>query len=51
MRSLVARALEQYGERRRVPWVQVEVATSRIAGTTSYHDVSPGDRGLCIGHT
>src|SRR6185312_8395443 len=43
--------LAEYEARRRVPWVQIDLATGEVAGTTSYHDVEPHNRGLCIGHT
>jgi N-acetyltransferase len=51
MRVLVERRLAAYETGVQVPWVQVDAATGEIAGTTSYHDVEPDHRGLCIGHT
>ncbi|WP_285624409.1 GNAT family N-acetyltransferase [Actinoallomurus iriomotensis] len=35
----------------RLPWVQIDLATGRVAGTTSYYDIEPAHRGLSIGHT
>ncbi|MEV5708907.1 GNAT family protein [Actinoallomurus sp. NPDC052274] len=35
----------------RLPWVQIDAATGEVAGTTSYYDIEPAHRGLCIGHT
>lgn len=35
----------------RVPWAQVDLATGRAVGTTSYYDVSPAHRRLEIGYT
>ncbi|GAA4602574.1 GNAT family protein [Actinoallomurus liliacearum] len=35
----------------RLPWVQIDAATGEVAGTTSYYEIEPAHRGLCIGHT
>ncbi len=35
----------------RLPWVQVDTATNDIAGTTSYYEIDPLNRGLYIGYT
>jgi RimJ/RimL family protein N-acetyltransferase/nitroimidazol reductase NimA-like FMN-containing flavoprotein (pyridoxamine 5'-phosphate oxidase superfamily) len=34
-----------------LPWAQVEPATGRVIGLTSYHDIDPVNRSLGIGHT
>ncbi|MEU8813933.1 bifunctional pyridoxamine 5'-phosphate oxidase family protein/GNAT family N-acetyltransferase [Actinoplanes sp. NPDC048796] len=34
-----------------VCWAQVEPATGRVIGMTSYHDIDPARRSLAIGHT
>lgn len=51
MGVLVDRALADCERRVRLPWVQIDTATGEIAGTTSYYEVTPSHRGLCIGHT
>lgn len=35
----------------RLAWAQIETATDRVAGTTSYYDIDRKHRGLAIGHT
>jgi RimJ/RimL family protein N-acetyltransferase len=35
----------------RLPWVQIDAVTGEVAGTTSYYEIEPAHRGLCIGHT
>ncbi|ACU34232.1 GNAT family N-acetyltransferase [Actinosynnema pretiosum subsp. pretiosum] len=35
----------------RAPWAQVDPATGEVVGTTSYYEVDPEHRNLCIGHT
>lgn len=34
-----------------IAWAQVDPATGRVIGTTSYHDIDPERRALGIGHT
>ncbi|MFA1543249.1 GNAT family N-acetyltransferase [Actinomadura monticuli] len=51
MAALVGRALDECERRVRLPWVQIDAATGEVAGTTSYYEVAPSHRGLCIGHT
>lgn len=51
MGVLVERALADCERRVRLPWVQIDTATGEVAGTTSYYEVTPSHRGLCIGHT
>ncbi|MGH3387549.1 MAG: GNAT family N-acetyltransferase [Actinomadura sp.] len=51
MRTLVERQLAAYETGVQVPWVQLDAVTGEVAGTTSYHDLAPAHRGLCIGHT
>ena len=35
----------------RVPWTQVQPASGRVLGTTSYYELDPPGRSLAIGHT
>ncbi|TYK43221.1 GNAT family N-acetyltransferase [Actinomadura decatromicini] len=51
MAAWVDGALADHARRARVPWAQIDVATGEVAGSTSYHDVAPAHRGLCVGHT
>ncbi|MEU8340628.1 Protein N-acetyltransferase, RimJ/RimL family [Actinomadura meyerae] len=51
MSALVDRALADCERRVRLPWVQIDAVTGEVAGTTSYYEVAPSHRGLCIGHT
>ncbi|MFB4305825.1 GNAT family N-acetyltransferase [Actinomadura sp. GTD37] len=51
MGVLVDKALAHCERRLRLPWVQIDAATGDVAGTTSYYEVVPSHRGLCIGHT
>lgn len=51
MRAMVEEMLTAHEARRQVPWAQIDLATGEVAGTTSYHDIEPWHRGLCIGHT
>lgn len=51
VRALVRRALDARDRGLRLPWAQIDVATGEVAGTTSYYELSPKDRGLCIGYT
>ncbi|MFF4238619.1 GNAT family N-acetyltransferase [Actinomadura geliboluensis] len=51
MGVLVDGALADCERRVRLPWVQIDTATGEVAGTTSYYEVTPSHRGLCIGHT
>nr|BFE62681.1 hypothetical protein GCM10020063_072070 [Dactylosporangium thailandense] len=46
--AIVAAAL---ADADRVPFVQRDVATGRIVGSTSYYAVNPVQRGVAIGHT
>ncbi|GAA3227639.1 GNAT family N-acetyltransferase [Actinocorallia longicatena] len=50
-RALIQKALDQYERGERVPFAQIDARTGRVAGTTSFYDLSPRDRGLAIGHT
>lgn len=47
----VTSALEQTWLGERAAWAQVEPATGRVIGMTSYHDIDPVRRSLGIGHT
>jgi RimJ/RimL family protein N-acetyltransferase len=51
MRAWVEKALDGCERGLRLPWAQVDVATGEVAGSTSYYEIAPHDRGLCIGHT
>jgi RimJ/RimL family protein N-acetyltransferase len=49
--TMVSKALIARDKGVRLPWAQIDVATGEVAGTTSYYEIAPKDRGLCIGHT
>ncbi|GAA2147906.1 GNAT family N-acetyltransferase [Actinomadura napierensis] len=49
--TMVSTALIARDKGVRLPWAQIDVATGEVAGTTSYYEVVPKDRGLCIGYT
>jgi RimJ/RimL family protein N-acetyltransferase len=51
MRVLVDKALAAREQGLRLPWAQIDAATGEVAGTTSYYEVVPQHRGLCIGCT
>lgn len=51
MRTSVRRALRARERGFRLPWAQIDVTTGEVAGTTSYYEISPRDRNLCIGST
>ncbi|WP_149259029.1 GNAT family N-acetyltransferase [Actinomadura sp. K4S16] len=51
MRALVDTALAACERGLRLPWVQIDAVTGEVAGMTSYYEISPSHRGLCIGHT
>jgi N-acetyltransferase len=51
METLVGKALAACERGLRLPWVQIDAATGEVAGTTSYYEISPSNRGVCIGHT
>jgi RimJ/RimL family protein N-acetyltransferase len=51
MRALVDGMLAAHRDGAQVPWVLIDARTGEVAGTTSYHEVEPRHRGLCIGHT
>jgi RimJ/RimL family protein N-acetyltransferase len=51
MGVLVDKALAECERRARLPWVQIDAATGEVAGTTSYYEIAPKHRGLCIGST
>ena len=51
MAVLVGNGLDECERRVRLPWVQIDATTGEVAGTTSYYEVAPSHRGLCIGHT
>ncbi len=50
-RAAIGKALADCERGVRLPWAQIDVATGEIAGETSYYEVLPSHRGLCIGHT
>ncbi|MEV0406162.1 GNAT family N-acetyltransferase [Actinoallomurus sp. NPDC050550] len=50
-RRMVENDLAQTARGTRLPWVQIDAATGEVAGTTSYYEIEPAHRGLCIGHT
>ncbi|XVS64785.1 GNAT family N-acetyltransferase [Actinosynnema sp. CA-299493] len=35
----------------RLAWAQIDPRTNEVAGTTSYYEIDPANRGLYIGHT
>jgi RimJ/RimL family protein N-acetyltransferase len=47
----VAAALAARARGQRFPYAQIDAATERFAGTTSYYEVDPASRSLAIGHT
>ncbi|MDL4814796.1 GNAT family N-acetyltransferase [Actinomadura opuntiae] len=49
--TMVSKALIARDKGVRLPWAQIDAATGEVAGTTSYYEISPQNRGLCIGHT
>jgi RimJ/RimL family protein N-acetyltransferase/nitroimidazol reductase NimA-like FMN-containing flavoprotein (pyridoxamine 5'-phosphate oxidase superfamily) len=51
MQEWVAVALAGRDARTRLPWAQIDLASGRVAGTTSYYDISPQDATIAIGHT
>ena len=51
MARLVLTALRQYADGSRVTWAQIDTATGRAVGMTSYWDIDEGHRHLEIGHT
>ncbi|WP_021596500.1 MULTISPECIES: GNAT family N-acetyltransferase [Actinomadura] len=51
MRVLVGKALAACERGLRLPWAQIDVSTGEVAGTTSYYEIVPSHRGLCIGYT
>ncbi|MFI0485521.1 GNAT family N-acetyltransferase [Actinomadura sp. 9N215] len=51
MRTQVGKALAQHERGFRLPWAQIDAATGEVAGTTSYYEIVPSHRGLCIGYT
>jgi uncharacterized protein len=51
MRDYLARLLGARWSGSQVAWAQVEPATGRVLGMTSYHDIDPDRRALAIGHT
>ncbi|SHE72508.1 GNAT family N-acetyltransferase [Streptoalloteichus hindustanus] len=50
-RRMVADKLVAAERRDHLPWVQVDLATGAVAGTTSYYGVDPQHRSLSIGYT
>jgi RimJ/RimL family protein N-acetyltransferase len=51
MRHWVQQALEDQATRRRIPFAIINRADGEVAGSTSYLDIRPHDRGLEIGWT
>ncbi|MEU8800478.1 GNAT family protein [Spirillospora sp. NPDC048819] len=51
MRAMVGKALAHCEKKFRLPWAQIDAQTGEVAGTTSYYEVAPSHRSLCIGHT
>ncbi|MBM2617720.1 GNAT family N-acetyltransferase [Actinoplanes sp. LDG1-06] len=51
MRDYLARLLRFQWSGSQICWAQVDPATGRVIGMTSYHDVDPDRRALAIGHT
>ncbi|MCW2901086.1 MAG: family N-acetyltransferase [Streptosporangiaceae bacterium] len=51
MQAIISGMLASHERGAQVPWVQIDATTGEVAGTTSYHEVEPQHRGLCIGHT
>jgi N-acetyltransferase len=49
--AYIEAALADCAKGLRVPWVVRELATGRIIGSTSYHDIVPAARRLEIGYT
>ncbi|WP_433329121.1 GNAT family N-acetyltransferase [Spirillospora sp. CA-294931] len=50
-RAIIREALDRCEERARLPWVQIERSTGEVAGTTSFYEIEPFHRRLCIGYT
>jgi RimJ/RimL family protein N-acetyltransferase/nitroimidazol reductase NimA-like FMN-containing flavoprotein (pyridoxamine 5'-phosphate oxidase superfamily) len=51
MTAYIAGLQRQRWDGFQVSWAQVEPATGRAIGMTSYHDIDPARRSLAIGHT
>lgn len=51
MGALVDKALAECERGARLPWAQIDAATGEVAGTTSYYEIAPSHRGLCVGST
>jgi uncharacterized protein len=51
MRDYLAKLLRARWTGSQICWAQVDPATGRVVGMTSYHDVDPDRRALAIGHT
>ena len=51
MARLVADAEDQHVRGTRIPWVQRDMSTGEIAGTTSFYGVDPHNRSVIIGIT
>ncbi|MUN40483.1 GNAT family N-acetyltransferase [Actinomadura litoris] len=50
-REAIGKALADCERGVRLPWAQIDAVTGEVAGETSYYEVAPADRGLCVGHT
>jgi RimJ/RimL family protein N-acetyltransferase len=51
MSHVVAEALAARARNERLTWVQIDPRTGDVAGTTSYYEIVPAHRSLCIGLT
>lgn len=50
-RRMIEADLRAMDAGRLLPWAQIDAVTGEVAGTTSYYEIEPAHRGLCIGHT
>lgn len=51
MRAIVERLLAKQEEGDSVALAQIDIATGEVAGSTSYYEIEPADRGIAIGST
>ncbi|MBT2491971.1 GNAT family N-acetyltransferase [Streptomyces sp. ISL-96] len=51
MRKIIEELLEKQEEGDSIALAQIDVATGEVAGSTSYYEITPADRGIAIGST